>query len=133
MMVLILISLFLCVFLRFVFILQSESTDNWGHLSMVRSRKSLQSPFNYQAVNSVVKGKMAYPQFFHYLVNLLFYNNIILGGQLLNIFFDCIIVLISIFLTYYFTNRFFDILLIYEFALKMQNDKQKSFFWINKN
>ena len=100
--VLILISLLLCIFLRFTFIIKSESTDDWGHLSMLRSRKSLQSPFNYKAVNSVVTGKMAYPQFFHYLVNLLFSNNKILGGQILNIFFDCIVVLISIFLSYYF-------------------------------
>ncbi len=40
---------------------------------------------------------------------------------------------LKIFLTNYLTNRVFDILLIYEFAFKMQNDKQKLFFWINKN
>lgn len=97
-------SLLVCFFLRLIFVIGNTSTDDWGHFFYLQLRKQYKNPFNYKALNSIIKGNKAYPQLFHYLVSLFPNRNEILIGRLFNIFLDCVAVVLTIFVAFYFFN-----------------------------
>ena len=103
-MYIILISIFICIFFRILFLKSAESTDDWVHMYMVRSRRYYKNPFDYKALDSILVGNKGYPQLYHYIVSLFPENNYALIGRLLNIFFDCLVISFSVIVAKYFFN-----------------------------
>lgn len=92
-------------FLRLIFVVGTfGSSDDYVHNYMFKNRKIKKNPFTYTPINSIIVGVQGYPQLFHYIVSLFPEENWHSIARLGNIILDCLIIIISFFLSLLFFN-----------------------------